>query len=236
MKRKIVRKFVGSDALMLETSEVLHAMFVQRLSSFETFDTALNNAFATEWLDAIKAARDTSMDTTVLSTQLHETSNMKKSMQNAVIATTDLLHFAQKAFKVKGEIIAAFGKGKGLAHARQSQPRMAEFMDLLVDMVTRYTTELTAAGASAQVLGAVATARNELKAANLTQNTAIKDRPSATHQRIEAMNHAFDFGKTVAKAAKSVFRNQPEIASGFRFKANYKRKKKEPKIETEDGK
>ena len=226
MKRKTVRKFVGSDAMMLETSETLHAMFAERLSRFEEFDIELNSTFATQWLAAINAARGTFQDTTIVAAQRDETRSVKVAMKNAVQATVDVLFFAQKAFPNDADRLAAFGKGKGLAHARKSQPRMTEFMDLLVDNVARYTAQLVAAGATPQILSTPAIAHNELRQANLTQNTTIKSRPSVTHQRIEALNTAFEFGKTVCKAAKSVFRNEPEIASAFRFKTPPSKKKK----------
>ncbi len=218
MKKRVNRKFVGSDALMLESSEMLLELFKKHIDSFMDFDTMLNPAFAIAWAQAINDARGTQTDNTVVGGQINQTHKVKQAMQHAVDATLGIFFFAEKAFEGNAERMASFGKGKGLAHARKSQPRMVEFMNALAKNVARHSARLAAAGATPQIIGAVATTRSELNAINQVQNNNIKNRPIITAERIEALNRAYGFGRTVCKAAKRVFRTKPEIAMAFRFK------------------
>ena len=58
---------------MLETSNTLQSLFVTNIADFTLFDTTLDNAFATNWLNSINAAATVVRDSQIKDIQAQRT-------------------------------------------------------------------------------------------------------------------------------------------------------------------
>ncbi len=210
MNKRLLRTYEGSDTFMLESAEVMQAAFVGDLADFTAFDTSLDAAFATAWNTAIAAARATATDPTIVGEQKDRTQQVQAAMEQCRNAYTDLIYFAEKAFRTQPGILKKFGKGESYLKARQNQPRMLELMEEIAATATEYTAQLTAAGAPASVINAPAAAHANLKTLNIDQNLYIKDRMEYTRERIEAYNAVYAIMAQVVEAAQRVYRNNRE--------------------------
>lgn len=217
MAQEINRKYIGSDAAMLDASETMQAQFELDLADFTAFDTTLDADFATDWEDANTAALNTDSDELVVAEQETKTDAVKDAMTDCSEIYMDIIYFAKKAFKDNKTIIKEFGQGAKYDAALRSQSKMNDFMQELFKVATGYSTQLTTAGCPPATIAAIDTTRQALSNSNITQNLAIGKRPVITQERIKLLNAAYAFMALVCDAALRVYRNNPAKLGQYRY-------------------
>ncbi|MDP2175944.1 MAG: hypothetical protein Q8K70_08555 [Bacteroidota bacterium] len=65
MAKEIIRAYNSSDDYMCETSDTLHAIFVDELAAFTAYDSTLDATFASNWLAKIDDARTVVKDSQI---------------------------------------------------------------------------------------------------------------------------------------------------------------------------
>jgi len=206
MRTETVRAFNGSDSYMLETANTLHSLFVASLADFTNFDTELDAAFGTTWLASIDAAGTVVRDSQVKDILAQKTDDVLAQMELCVLKYNEVKYFASKVFPKNIARQAEFGTDTYLA-ARRSQAKMVLFMDEMHKACVKYQTELVAGGFTAPQIAEILTLHTALLNANTVQEGYLKGRPVLTQERVETLNTAYTFMRTVIEAANVIYYN-----------------------------
>ena len=89
------------------------------------------------------------------------------------------------------------------------------FMDSLVNTQSTYNDALLGVGVTQAFLDRTVTLRDELRAANVAQEGAKRDRRKQTKERIQALNKLYKGLKEVEDLARFVFRNDLPTAARY---------------------
>jgi hypothetical protein len=207
MANELKRNYEGSDAAMLEASETMQAQYLLDVADFTAFDTTLTLNFGNDWAAAIEAALVSDSDDLVVAQQLQTSNQVAEAMKNCTENYSDVMYFADKAFKGNKEVLQEFGRGAKYERARKSQPRMVDFMEELHRTAIKYTSQLTAKGCGAGTIAAIETAGLNLRSKNTAQNLTIGGRPVVSRERVILLNAAYAPMAQVIDAAQRVYRN-----------------------------
>jgi hypothetical protein len=214
---QLKRNFIGSDAYMVEQSDIGKALLEQNLTDFTNFDGTLDASFVTAFAAKINAAFTVVKDSAVLSPQLKVTQDVVAVMQEGREAYADLMYFvSKKAFKTNKLVIKEFNAKYSTAN--RSQPSFAAFLQTLHTTAIKYKTELLASGCKQALIDSIATIATNLRGTNTQQELLKRGRPTLTGDRIAVLNTCYDTLMTVYAAAKQVYKKDPIKQAQFVYK------------------
>ena len=207
----VKRKFNVSYGYALEYAKDMQLLFVHDLADFTAFDGDLDADFAEDWLADITAAGAIVSDESVLNEQITFTASVNRAMKNCRNYYQEVKYFAHKAFPEPEDAAKLYELGfENYGKARASQTLMLQFMNDLFVSANKYAVELAAVGFDAAKIAQIDTLKTALETANINQNNFINNRPVMTTGRVSAYNKVWDSVTLVARAAKIVYRLNPE--------------------------
>jgi hypothetical protein len=204
--KELLRNFIGEDSKFLETSDTMHALFVEQLAEFSAFDPTLNAAFGNTWLLQIKQCRSMNSDHLKRSELLQKTTEQQKELAECLQLTNDLEYFVQKAFPQSTALWSEFGfKQRSRISKRASDTVF--WLHTMHRVALDYETELLAAGMPATFLSQLDTKTTAMANAEREQEYAKRLRLRETRLRIMHLNRLHGYMQTVQRAAAVVYRN-----------------------------
>lgn len=200
------RAFNGSDSDMVQTSRVIHGLFMEDKPRFISFDASLADPFAENWLHKIEAAALITNDSFTVAMQMELTKKVADKMEECKVFFQQMKYFIEKAFPGKREIWTQFGYST-YDDARRGETKMIQFYGILGKTAAQYSAQLIAAGFSQENIDKITTLHTELTNADYEQEISKKKRPAATQERIVLLNECYQYLQRVCKAGKIIFAN-----------------------------
>jgi hypothetical protein len=218
---KVKRNFVGSDAYMVEQSDIGKALLEQNLTDFTNFDSTINARFVTAFTAKIDAAFTVVKDSAALSPQLQATQTVTEIMQQARDAYNDLMYFVtKKAFKGNQLVIKEFNAKYGTAN--RSQPTFIAFLETLHGTADKYKTTLLASGCKQALIDSIGTIATHLRNSNTEQEVIKRGRPALTADRILVLNNCYDTLMTIYAAAQQLYKKDAIKKAQFVYRPGSK--------------
>lgn len=212
----IARAYRSPDPEMMEHIRTVYLLFVEYRADFTAFDHSLDEAYTAAWLAELLAAEGVVRDYAVVGVIRGRTAGVGAAMKAAREAWRDVEFFAKKAFaNTSPATLSSFGF-RELRAAGSRQDAMVEALRLLYTMATENAATLIARGFSQAGIDAVDAARAGLEAANSAQETAIKERRTATERRIQTLNAPYLRMVEVNAAARRVYKGDVVMRRMFK--------------------
>ena len=207
------------DNNLCEKSRTWHLSFLKRLSDFETFDPAFNNAFALDWMAQIEALEKHPSDETFVDSQQEISELVKHKIEDMGTLLQSIEYYAQQAFPTNTRVLMEFGFDKMAYPAQTGTPRLAINAYALLMVLTDYEADLLSAGMPATLKAEFETACDKLGEAEIGLEYHKRLRIRSTTQRIRLFNTLFETHQKVDKAAHVIYLKQPEISKQFELKS-----------------
>ena len=214
MKR---HRFVShlKDSELSEQSHTLHLAFTKYLPQFEAFDPSLNAAFAAAWKASIRQLEGHPSDENTLDLLQDYTQLMNEATEPVLDYLKGLEYFITQAYPGKDYKVDEFGLPT-IARLRGSNfAEMIDYCFITHELVLKFEADLLAAGMPptypAQLLAAI----QALQTAMRKQRAFKLTRLALTNQRINLFNHIYSIHRQIAKAARTIYRHQPEMMKIF---------------------
>ncbi len=218
---QLKRNYVGSDAYMVEQSDIGKALLEDNLADFTAFDGTVDATFVTAFAAKINAAFTVVRDSAVLSPQLQATQTVTEVMQQGRDAYNDLMYFVtKKAFKTNPLVVKEFNGDYGKVN--RTQPKFAAFLESLHTIADKYKTQLLASGCKQTLIDSIGTIATTLRTTNTQQELLKRGRPTLTADRIAVLNTCYDTLMTVYAAAKQIYKKDPVKQAQFVYKPGSK--------------
>ena len=216
------RKFNISYGNALEYSKDMRNLFLTDLPDFTAFDVDLDMDFADEWLAEIQAAEVILSDETIVDEQTGLTNAVEMAMKKCRNCFQDLKYYALKAFDNEEHWTKLNELGfDNYDNDRNSQSLLLLFMRNLHTVATKYSALLAAVNFTAANILEIKTLADALDTANQQQNQFINERPGLTTKRIKAYNKFWDKVTLVARAAKRIYREDPDQFNKYLLPATH---------------
>lgn len=209
-----IRNYRGSDAYLLEQSAVLRTIFADEMATFSAFDSQLNAAYLTDWLNKENAALAFTDDATLVGEMVGKTQVVIDVARKGGILWREVKYFVDKAFPNSPAKMQQFGLGS-YDLARRSQPTLITFLHQLNNVCIKHQAELEAAGMPTAKIEAVAALQSELQNANTDQEYFMKQRKVMSSERIDKMNAVYATVSKIIEAAQIIFND--DLARRGRF-------------------
>ncbi len=205
MAIKITRKYNCTDPVMLDAGDTLHALYVADESDFTGYNAIMFPAgYKTSFLAKVTAARNVVKDMVVVDEQQEETLQVTAKMKECAAYYQKMKPTIMFAFPNNTAVWNQFGFNDYLGVFR-NQGRLTQFMEMLFITSTTYSAELIAKGWSAPKIAECGTLSTEMRNEQTEQETAKKDRPVETQERIVILNDCWVDMSFVTNGAKAVF-------------------------------
>ena len=231
-KTKIMKRFrriyAGTDAKMLETSDVFRLLFEDDLGKFTAFDSTLTANFVVEWKAKIVEGYKLDTHHRVKAIQGTMTAEVFKKMGECRSKYKEVKFFAEKAFPNNAAIRGKFGTQE-FSKVRAKQLEMMPFMTEMYQACMEYKTELIAEGMTQTKIDAIKTLQEELLFLYNERENYAREKKAITETRIETLNACYRYTKLVMDAAKIIFEDDYARTKMFVFGAR-KRKKENEKV------
>ncbi|MBI9036642.1 MAG: hypothetical protein JEY97_00795 [Bacteroidales bacterium] len=206
--KRILKKFKGTDAEMLEEARIKANALKIDIDLFAAFDPK----FTIEYVNAF--------DAKIVKAEAEIVDNVIKDQLAAKTATVEnILDSCRKKYRsVKYFVGIAFENNKAVQNefgfndyntSRRSQVKMLVFMRQLGISAKRYQSELIAAGMTEESINEIETLSNDLSLSNEQQEDFKKQRVLLTQSRIILYNEVWDYVRQVARAGKIIFEDNP---------------------------
>lgn len=221
------RSFNGSDSDMIQTSRVIHGLFIEDKPGFISFDSSFADPFAENWLQRIEAAALITNDTLTVAMQMELTKKVAEKMEECKVFYQQMKYFIEKAFPGKREIWTQFGYSS-YDDARRGETKMIQFYGILGKTAAQYSAQLIAAGFTQVNIDKITTLHTELTNADYEQEISKKKRPAATQERILLLNECYEYLKKVSRAGKIIFANNYGKYNQYLLPDESSSKKEEP--------
>ena len=216
------RKFNVSYGNALEYSKDMRNLFLDDSDDFVAFDADFDEDFTDEWLAEMQAAEVILTDETVVDAQTGLTLAVESAMKKCRNCFQDLKYYALKAFDNDEERWKLNELGlDNYDDDRNSQTQLLQFMRNVFNIATKYSAELIDVNYSAPQIAEINTLANALDTANQAQNKFIAERPGLTSKRIKAYNKFWDRVTLVARAAKRIYKDDPEQFNKYLLPATH---------------
>lgn len=197
------RKFKGADSFLIETAFTFHALLQKEIALFNAFDTTMNLAYAAEFKTTIDNCLSFGTDETLGDVMAQYTQEVMESMKKCQSKYSQIKYFAEKAFPTKKPAQDEFGT-KSYKTARYKQDSMVVFMTALHTVAEKYKVQLFGQGATQAQLDEILTLRNQLLSTINEQEVFIRARATVTFDRIELLNHLYNYVEKICQAAQII--------------------------------
>ena len=204
----IKRLFNVADLFMIEHAKVKRLLFIDDQALFAGLDPDYATPYEAGWASAITLSEAQPTDEITVDQIAQLTAAVEAQLTLCRNKFQDTKHFIEKAFPNNPGVWAEFGYNNYDAQ-RRGQTGMIEFMKLLHTTATKYSAQLIAQNYLAPAIAEILTLRTALDNANNAQEKAIATRLLVTQTRINAHNATWNPTVSVARASKTVFRNDP---------------------------
>jgi len=205
MAKKLIRFFTVKDDVMLDGADTFNAQYTLDKTEFETYNLIMFPVtFGATFQAQIDAARAYLIDDVVIDEQAQETADVEIKMKECCDNFQAMKPVVETVFPGKPAIWNQFGFND-YEKARKSQGKMIQFMEMLFETSEKYKTQLIAGGFTQIKIDKIETLKNELKAEEIVQELAKKERPVKTQERIILMNTVWATMQIINKASKAVF-------------------------------
>ncbi len=202
--KSISRIYGGGDAEMIQNSKTMLGSFTEDLAVFTGYDPDFNEAYAQEWQAEIDAAENIQKENSVADILTGLTKKVNDGMAECQKKFQLTKHFIEKAFPGNKAVQNEFGYND-YSGARQSQPKMIQFMRNFDKAANKYSEQLIAANYTAENITEIKTIGDNLDAANTEQESYKKNRPVLSQDRITALNMCWQKCAKVGETGKLLF-------------------------------
>ncbi len=200
----LVRSFKISDPTLTAFARVYRELFLEDDGLFGDLNPEFQNDFAAAWLEAITNAEDTPSDETMVDIQIQQTNGVLSVMSLCRRKYNEIIYYVEEAFSANIAVQNEFGRND-FVNVRQQQDGMINFMSNLYRSAGKYNAQLLAKGCTQDKIDEILTLKNSLIEVNTDQQKLIKERPTATADRIAKHNLVYSYCQKVNRASKRVF-------------------------------
>lgn len=203
----VTRHYNVPDADCIQEAKAVRAIYLTDEAQFTAFNpTLFSAAFKADWQTALDNATNQQTAETRLDLQRQETEEVLAKMQQARAIYIHVKYFVELAFAKKPALADSFGLDDYEA-ASASQAAMVLFLSNLYNRCSDPTLQpqLVGAGLSPAKILEIDTLRGELDNEEIQQDAFIKSSGTATDERINVYNRAYEFWQEVARASKVIF-------------------------------
>jgi len=203
---QIDRNFAISDSEMIVASGVYRTLFIEDKADFIQFDASFADPYADSWGAAITLAETISQDAELIDQMAQLTAIVNAKMKEAQDYYHKAKYYMEKAFPNNAPIQNEFGRND-YDKARNSTPKLVTFMQALSTAITKYETQLLAAGCTQEFMDEAENVLDDLRSAENNQEVFKKTRPVETQARLQSMNSCWNYSKDVCRAGKIIYSN-----------------------------
>lgn len=197
------RPYRMDDLQAIERAGTMRLGFQKLEAEFIALDPDFAPPFADQWMAAIDLAISQPSDEYTMDEQAILTDEVNKAIKQGRSAMADLRFFVQKAFGTKG--LAGVFNFK--AHDRTTRQPANYIIYLRVQhaMAVQFSAQLSAKGMSPAQIAALATAADQLAAAELAQELFKRERLRRTVVRKDVMAAMWAYLQQVHRAAQVIY-------------------------------
>jgi hypothetical protein len=211
--KRMVKLGTQTDlAAYLREQAVWHKLMSDRLPDFQAFDPALDAAFATQWRQDIDSLTAHPTDETMVDLLANATQEVMEAYRAAATLADDLEYFVRHAFADDERKLDEFGFRLLHSVSHTTSLRFTLFGYTMAYIANEYLPQLLAAGLPATWATDFETAIANCGDAEIRQEVAKRHRIKATTYRITLANRLYATWARINKAAKVIYRAQPETA------------------------
>lgn len=211
--KRMVKLGTQTDlAAYLREQAVWHKLMSDRLPDFQAFDPALDAAFATQWRQDIETLTNHPTDETMVDLLANATQEVLEAYKVVAALADDLEYFVRHAFADEERKLDEFGFRLLTSVSHTTSLRFTLYAFTMAAIADEYMPQLLAAGLPATWATNFDTALNTGAAAEVQQEIAKRHRIKATTFRITLANKLYTTWARINKAAKVIYRTQPEVA------------------------
>lgn len=205
MSKKLEYDYSMDNDLMLERAQVFHDNFLLDKTEFETLFPDLADPFAANMQTAIDTADAVPSGAQVDAQIAVVTADLNAAMDLGRKAIQVLFTYADRTWESK-EKTNTFGKNR-YTKARNSQLKLAELLELAHEEATEANNAaaLLAKGYTAAMAAELQTRHDAIHDLNKQQEQMKSQRGEKTRERIEKLNDAWGYMKSINQASKVVF-------------------------------
>ncbi len=203
----VTRHYNVPDADCIQEAKAVRAIYLTDEAQFTAFNpTLFSAAFKADWQSALDDATNQQTAETRLDLQRQETEEVLAKMQQARALYIHVKYFVELAFAKKPALADSFGLDDYEA-ASASQAAMVLFLSNMYNRCSdpALNPQLVAAGLTPAKILEIDTLRGELDTEEIQQDAFIKSSGTATDERINVYNTAYEFWQEVARASKVIF-------------------------------
>jgi hypothetical protein len=203
----VTRHYNVPDADCIQEAKAVRAIYLTDEAQFTAFNpTLFSAAFKADWQTALDNATNQQTAETRLDLQRQETEEVLAKMQQARALYIHVKYFVELAFAKKPALADSFGLDDYEA-ASASQAAMVLFLSNMYNRCSdpALNPQLVAAGLTPAKILEIDTLRGELDTEEIQQDAFIKSSGTATDERINVYNTAYEFWQEVARASKVIF-------------------------------
>ena len=220
---ELTRIYRGTDQDMISQASKTLSFFRKHIGDFSPYDPRFTPTYLSNFEEQFKTAAmlalgENDKDETVADSFLIDDAN--KVLVLCRHKYMDVMYYASKAFPGNKAILREFGQG-AYSKVCTSRLRMVQFMETLHGVATKYKTQLIAALYTQPAIDEIGTLASQLRTANHAQQLQKTQRPTETHQRIEALNTLYTTCKQIKEAGRYVYRYTPEHMSSLLLGARH---------------
>ena len=228
------RKYNVPDSELVEFIGTVIYHLDEDLPRFTVFDPDLNadkkNHFSSLHNQTLTNTSDRQEQAKITA----KTIELKQLTEHSNDLVTRIRYFAEKQFKKRTAILQEFGF-KTYRNASRNQPKLIQFMYLMVQVVDKYRTELLESGLPEDVINEVKPITDALNLVNTQQEARKNARKVSTTDRTEVYNQVYDVLGEFSDAAAIIFANDPIRRQRYVLPHNNTKKTKvlsDPETET----
>jgi hypothetical protein len=203
----VTRHYNVPDADCIQEAKAVRAIYLTDEAQFTALNpTLFSAAFKADWLSALDDATNQQTAETRLDLQRQETEEVLAKMQQARALYIHVKYFVELAFAKKPALADSFGLDD-YETASASQAAMVLFLSNMYNRCSdpALNPQLVAAGLTPAKILEIDTLRGELDTEEIQQDAFIKSSGTATDERINVYNTAYEFWQEVARASKVIF-------------------------------
>ena len=213
------RPYRMPDADALMHARILRTRFLEHQADFTNYDPDFADPFASDWDALIEQGLAVSQDEWNLFDQVELTTEVSAAIKLGRSAMVDLRFFAHKAFGTRGYYKTFNFK----QHDRMTRQPANYIIYLKVQhaMALKFAAKLSAKGMTPAQMDALATAANQLDAAELAQELYKRERACQTVERKDAMARMWAPVQSLNRTAEIIYADNDHLREKFGLEPRY---------------
>lgn len=207
------RPYRMPDQYAISLALALQNIFLEYQADFIAYDPDFAPPFADDWKALLNLGFELNKDEWVLEDQADRTTAVNTAIQLGRSSMVDLRFFAHKAFGTKGYYKVFSFK----AHDRTTRQPANYIIYLRVQhtLALQYATQLSAKGMTPVQMAAIATAADQLAAAELAQELFKRERLRQTVERKDLMARIWEPAQRLHRTAAVIYADDKHLRGKF---------------------